>query len=330
MMVSPLAYVRLVSSQERRSAGNATGRSAARVPQRYSAFAASEFAASDAATAAALERSPAKFRVAAKVLVRLFEDDGCRSIASHGNFSEQPTVDLDTSTSVKTQILLCDAIVGEATEQVGPTVVCSCIAGLPEFNLAVGTKVADVETCRKTVTRQLAGIRTQSVKGSSGQETVIRHGISFADVLMGAHRLDQELSASTVRRQDLEAEAESAEADLEEFALHTRQLEELKFRPGVLKRKPIKSVDTLDVWRSARPWRRPSFLMQKCTNHPPVAKQPARQRLLLAVAGCMLVLVSAGAPWCRARQPLARAVQGAFREALQTVSPAYSLERCFA
>jgi hypothetical protein len=461
-MVSRMDYIRVLSSQGRSSSENAVGMSGMMIPKLYYALAALSFVAIIAATSVALEKTPAKFRASANLLVLLSDDYGSRPIASSSNISQQSTMDRDAYISAEMDILMSDAVIDEAIAKVGPTVlypditrppgvirlmmnkVGSFIAGFKDdgadegdaaLRLAhravlksfrvdsersgnvisitydgadrfVATKflvtlidayfarrsiffadeqatilealvetkakeledaraalddfqqkyaifdfalqreallkrlggarsdlqvamvnAAEVEARRRTVSAQLAELPAASVEVSHGQEIVVRRGNFAADLEKEAYQLDQELSASTVRRQNLVAELKAAEGELQEFAGREPELEELKLRQSLLERKYVQSVETLDARRSVEVVAEARHSNVKLVNHPSIPNQPTTQRLLIAVAGLMLALFSACAILILGWQIRARRAPGAPKETSPDFSPAGPLER---
>jgi hypothetical protein len=428
----------------------------------YYALAALAFIVIVAVTSVALEKTPAKFRASANLLVLLSDDYGSRPIASNGTISQQSTMDRDAYISAETDILMSDAVIDEAIAKVGPAVLYPDIARPPGVIRSVLNKVAgfisgfegegrdgeeatlrlahravlksfrvdsgrsgnvisvtyegldrfvatkflvtvidayfarratffadeqaailaalvetkgkelddaraaldafqqkyaifdfalqreallkrlggvrsdlqvamvnaaEVEARRKTVHEQLAGLPAESVKVSNGQEIIVRRGNFAAELEKEAYRLDQELSAAAVRQKNLSAEVNAAELDLQAFAAREPELDELKLRQSLLERKYVQSVETLDARRSVEVVAEARHSNVKLVNHPRIPNQPTTQRLLIAVAGLLLALFSAGAILVLGWQIRARAPDAAPKETSPDVSPADLLER---
>jgi hypothetical protein len=122
-------------------------------------------------------------------------------------------------------------------------------------DLSVDLQVADLNTAevqarRKTVLDQLNLLPADSVRVSNGQEVVVRRG-TFAEILQKeVYRLDQEVSAASVRHQALETQLGSVQNELQAFRELEAELENLKLRHSLLERQYAQIVQTLDARRS--------------------------------------------------------------------------------
>ncbi|WP_160008900.1 hypothetical protein [Rhizobium sp. 18055] len=145
---------------------------------------------------------------------------------------------------------------------------------------------------RATVLDQLNREPVAFVRRLDNQDVSVRQGDVARALEQESIRLEQELSAASVRRGDLKARIISIQRELQTFNEQESRLDNLRLRQEVLERQYAQGLQTLEDRKSIEAVAQTRRSNVKLVDIPRPADRPTTQRMLIAASGLMLALFS--------------------------------------